>query len=103
MAPSGNNDPNNMIRITDGSTITIIIINGWGGQKQAQGVIHFASGDETKTSLLTVDNYSSNVISATNGEYLKYSSESAMIFLDDGTMGVVVAGTLYSGKLTVIR
>ncbi len=103
MGPSGNTNPGNFIKVDDGSTITIIVISGWGGQKQAQGFIHFASGDETRTSLLTVDRYDNNVISATNGEYLNYSVEQATIFPGDKLIGITVAGTLYSGTLTEIR
>lgn len=98
-----NGQPLNSIDINDGSTITVIVINGWGGQKMAQGFIHFASGDETKTSLMNVDRYNNSTISATNNEYQNYAFENAIIFLEKKTISISVAGTSYMGTITEIR
>lgn len=98
-----NGKPSNSIEISDGSTITVIVINGWGGQKQAQGFIHFANGNETRTSLLTVHQYTGNSISANNNEYLPYAFEGAIVWLDKKVISLTVANTGYMGTLTEVK
>jgi hypothetical protein len=98
-----NGQPLNGVDISDGSTITIIVINGWGGQKKVEGFVQLASGNEIKTSLLTIDRYDSSVISGTNGEYSRYAFESAVIFLRDKTLTISVAGTSYMGTITEVK
>lgn len=100
MTPLGG-DPTSMIPVTDGSTLTVVVVNGW-GQTKAQGFIRFASGDETRTSLLTVNQYNNTTLNATNGEYLPYAFESIIIWFEKKVMSICVANTSYTGTITSI-
>lgn len=103
MMPVGCQDPSKWITVTDGSTLTIIVVNGWGGQS-AQGTINFASGDVTRTSLLKVDQYNNNTIIASNGEYLPYAIEQAIVSLSTNPkmLAITIANTMYTGTITSI-